>query len=326
MRIATLQFAPTLGAVDANIQHANNLLDKPRPARIDLLVLPELAFSGYNFPSLEAITPFLEPTASGVSTQWAITTARRLHCHVILGYPEIYRDATTGETSNYNATVTVAPSGEILANYRKSFLYYTDEAWASEGHSSVSQQQPFFCSPSLGQLGSIGHGICMDINPYKFTAPWTAYEFANTMLKADVKLIVLSMAWLTRLNEQDLVLEPERPDMETVAYWLERFQPLLRSNADEEVVVVFANRCGTEGNRISLGTGNVQVENGQVEVEEGDRVCYAGSTCVMRFQGGQVRMFEKPGHEVAILGKGEEGVLVVDTEQPARFLLQQKTA
>jgi len=46
----------------------------------------------------------------------------------------------------------------------------------------------------------------------------------------------------------------------------------------------------------------------------------------MRFQGGQVRMFEKPGHEVAILGKGEEGVLVVDTEQPARFLLQQKTA
>ncbi|KAK4897676.1 hypothetical protein LTR49_027952 [Elasticomyces elasticus] len=71
---------------------------------------------------------------------------------------------------------------------------------------------------------------------------------------------------------------------------------------------------------------SVQVENGQVEVEEGDRVCYAGSTCVTTFQGGQVRIFEKPGHEVAILGKGGEGILVVDTEQPARFLLQQKTA
>ncbi|TKA80000.1 hypothetical protein B0A55_02083 [Friedmanniomyces simplex] len=324
MRIATLQFAPTLGAVDSNIQLANSLLETSRPTRPDLLVLPELAFTGYNFPSLAAIQPYLEPTASGPSTQWAITTARRQHCHVIVGYPECHTDSETGQTTNYNATVTVAPSGEVLANYRKSFLYYTDETWASEGFLDTPSQQPFFLSPNLGQLGSVGHGICMDINPYKFEAPWSAYEFATTMLKANVKLIVLSMAWLTRLSEQDLAIESERPDMETVAYWLERFYPLLHSGVGEEVVVVFANRCGTEGNRVS--NGSVHVENGKVEVEGGDRVCYAGSSCAMRFQGGQVRMFEKTGHEVAILGKGEEGVLVVDTEQPARYLLQQKAA
>ncbi|KAI7057213.1 hypothetical protein KC352_g44228, partial [Hortaea werneckii] len=57
----------------------------------------------------------------------------------------------------------------------------------------------------------------------------------------------------------------------------------------------------------------------------GDRVCYAGSSCVMRFQGGNVRMFEKRTGEVAVLGKAEEGVLCVDTEKPARFLLSTKT-
>ncbi|KAK1825214.1 hypothetical protein LTR12_000014 [Friedmanniomyces endolithicus] len=307
MRIATLQFAPTLGAVEANIRVANSLLETSRPTRLDLLVLPELAFTGYNFPSLKTIEPYLEPTASGPSAEWAIATARRLHCHVIVGYPERHTDPETGKTTNYNSTVTVSPSGEVLANYRKSFLYYTDETWAAEGFRDTPWQQPFFLSSDA-----------------RFEAPWSAYEFATAMLAANVKLVVLSMAWLTRLSEQDLAVEPERPDMETVAYWLERFYPLLHAGAGEEVVVVFANRCGTEGNRVR--NGSVQIEDGHVEVEQGDRVCYAGSSCAMMFRGGQVRMFEKAGHEVAILGKGEEGVLVVDTEQPARYLLQQKPA
>lgn len=148
----------------------------------------------------------------------------------------------------------------------------------------------------------------MDINPYKFSAPWTAYEFATRMLTSHTKLVLLSMAWLTRLLPQDLELDPESPDMETVAYWLERFHPLVEHAPEEEVVVVFANRCGVEGRAV----GSVQVEGGEV-VEEGDRVCYAGSSCVMRFQGGTVRMYEKRAGGVAVLGKGEEGVLVVDT-------------
>lgn len=82
--------------------------------------------------------------------------------------------------------------------------------------------------------------------------------------------------------------------------------------------------------------------NGET-LEPGNRVCYAGSSCVMRFQGGDVRMFERRPNEVAILGKADESLLVVDTtqvsyrfrrgetrlladimSQPARFLLQQK--
>lgn len=330
MRIATLQFAPSLGAVEDNIQHANTLLESLRPGQLELLVLPELAFSGYNFPSLTAIKPYLELTTSGPSTQWAIATAERLKCHVIVGYPEssttqddntTLTNKTPTTTRNYNSAVTVSPTGQILHNYRKSFLYYTDETWACDYMATATgasadkpadntHLSPFFCG-ILGDLGLVGQGICMDINPYRFTAPWHAYEFANAMLNQKAKLVVLSMAWLTRLLPAELGIDSERPDMETVAYWLERFHPLIETRSLDEVIVVFANRCGIEGDK----TGSVHGENEDEDVEKGDRVCYAGSSCVMRFQGGSVRMFEKGAGEVAVLGKGEEGVLLVDTEK-----------
>ena len=318
MKIACLQFNPTLGAVQENISRANAILESNKPSQLSLLVLPELAFTGYNFPSLEAIKPYLEPTTAGPTTHWAIETAHRYTCNVTVGYPETTTSSTTGQTQNYNSTVTVSPTGKILANYRKSFLYYTDETWASEGpfgsalaiNSHTETSKPFFVGP-LGRLGLAGHGICMDINPYQFTAPWTDYEFGNTMLRSGVRLVILSMAWLTRLLPSELEIEPLQPDMETVAYWLERFYPFIEEAPREEIIVVFANRCGMEGN---LNGRKVEVENGVEVGEEGDRVCYAGSSCVMRFQGGEVRMFDR-GEGVAILGKSEEGLLVVDPSQ-----------
>lgn len=42
--------------------------------------------------------------------------------------------------------------GKTLANYRKSFLYYTDETWASEG--------PGFFSGEIDGLGNVAMGIC----------------------------------------------------------------------------------------------------------------------------------------------------------------------
>ncbi|KAK3048905.1 hypothetical protein LTR09_009800 [Extremus antarcticus] len=323
MKIATLQFSPHLGAVPQNLSHATALLSPLKPNSIDLLVLPELAFTGYNFPSLASITPYLEPTTAGPTTEWCIATAVRLGCHVIAGYPETHTDPTTEQTTQYNSTVTVSPTGSILANYRKAFLYYTDETWASEGPSGSAANPgtytdtavPFFVG-TLGALGKVGHGVCMDINPYRFTAPWTDYEFAKTMLAHDVRLVVLSMAWLTHRLPEEIEADPGTPDMETVAYWRHRFLPFLEASMEREILVVFANRCGVEGNVV----GVAHVENG-VQVEEGDRVCYAGSSCVMKFQQGGVRMFER-GEGVGILGKGEEGVLVVDTEKTAKYALQ----
>lgn len=46
MRIGCLQFAPQVGDVNNNLNRADAVLNRADPDSLDLLVLPELAFSG----------------------------------------------------------------------------------------------------------------------------------------------------------------------------------------------------------------------------------------------------------------------------------------
>jgi len=327
MKVATLQLNPTIRQVQANIAKADAILAaSPSPADLDLLVLPELAFTGYNFPSAEAIKPYLEPTTAGPSTLWATATAKRLRCHVIVGYPEVALEADNDRTRpgaeaqtntaaqptkevSYNSTVTISPTGEILATYRKSFLYYTDESWAQEG------KPGFYYGDLGGSLGKVAHGICMDINPYQFTAPYSAFEFASHAVSKGAKTIVLSMAWLTHVPLEEIMMQPEKPTLETVMYWVQRFVPLLEASKTQgPITVVFSNRVGVEKNEVSEMTA----KTGQV-IPLGESVTYAGSSCVMMFEDGEVGIYE-------MLGAAQEGLLVVDTEEPVKYRLQSKGA
>ncbi|KAA8573204.1 hypothetical protein EYC84_003707 [Monilinia fructicola] len=202
MKIACLQFSPQVGDVENNFTRANAILNKANPEDIDLLVLPEMAFSGYNFSSLEQITPYLEPTSS-----------------VTAGYPEkVGSLSKSSEPEYYNSTVTVNKEGKAIANYRKSFLYYTDETWAHEG--------PGFFSGKIDGLGNVAMGILLE--------------------------------------------------------------PILRAETTGEIIIVLANRCGTEG-----------------------EATYAGTTSVIGIQDGEVKVY-------GILGRGEEELLVVDTDELPR--------
>jgi protein N-terminal amidase len=311
MKIATLQLDSKIRNVDHNIATADRiLLSTPPPPDLDLLVLPELAFTGYNYPSYDSIKPYLEPTTAGVTTKWAISIAKRLGCHVIVGYPELSTDiddtvqpSSNGTSLNpvykrYNSTVTVSPTGDILANYRKSFLYYTDESWAAESPTG------FFCD-TISSFGKVALGICMDINPYQFEAPWDKYEFARNALAGGAKLIVMSMAWLTSLPIEEMAVSPDQPALETVSYWLQRFSPLIEATqaGGEDILVVFSNRTGNEKNEVS----ELTTKTGQV-IPLGESVNYAGSSCAMRFSGGSVSILD-------MMGKGEEGLLVIDTHE-----------
>ena len=229
---------------------------------------------GYNFESLEAIAPFLEVTTAGISTQWAEGIAKELHCFVTVGYPEV---TASKPTKQYNSTVTVAPNGRVVANYRKSHLYYTDESWASEG-------EPAFFTREISELGFVALGICMDINPYRFVAPWDKYEFASNALAAKTPIIAVSMAWVSRLSKEELMDNPKQPDISTVKYWIERFSPFLHSHSQKPTVIICANRCGNEGH-----------------------VCYAGSSIVMSIQDGKVKVR-------GIVGRYEERCLVTEVE------------
>lgn len=104
-----------------------------RPKEVDLLVCPEMFLTGYMFTSPSDIKPFLEPTRIGRTSLFCRELATRYQCWVVGGYPELASDPGEEGKPGYNSAVLVSPSGEVVGNYRKSFLYDTDKTWAREG-------------------------------------------------------------------------------------------------------------------------------------------------------------------------------------------------
>ena len=202
-------------------------------------------------------------------------------------------------TIAYNSLVFVDAQGQVVGHHRKHFLYYTDETWAQEGSGFYSGVIPIGNARKRVKAAA---GICMDINPYKFEAPWTAYEFANHCRTARANIVVVSCAWLTRLSALELVEEAMQPDMDTLGYWVERMRPLIGANGPEdEVIVIFANRTGEEGIAPRIG-----------------EVRYAGSSTVMgmRKSDGSGDVHVKIWD---VMGRAQDGLLIVDTTQAARF-------
>ncbi|KAL7925413.1 carbon-nitrogen hydrolase [Trichoderma austrokoningii] len=281
MRIACLQFAPHVADVENNLSKADEILNQidEEDLQVDLLVLPELAFTGYNFKSLAHISPYLEECSTGISSLWARNTALKHDCTVVVGYPEQVDPALNWPTDPqyYNSAITVNGDGETVANYRKVHLYYTDETWALEGSHGFLEQR----IPGLGQTAM---GICMDLNPYKFEAPWNRFEFGQHALDSGARLVVVPMAWLTNDEQQEFLSMLQDPDTMSLLYWVSRFEPLIRAKSNQEVIVVFANRCGTEG-----------------------ETTYVGTSAVIGIQSGEI-------HVYGIMGRGETGLLVVDTD------------
>lgn len=96
-------------------------------------------------------------------------------------------------------------------------------------------------------------------------------------------LVVLSMAWRTREDVRSYSRQPREPDMDTLAYWLARLEPIIREEQKGEIIVVFANRTGVE-----------------------DDAVYTGTSAVLGICGGEVKVY-------GLLGRGEKELLVVDT-------------
>lgn len=76
MRIGCLQFAPQVGDVDNNLNRADAVLSKANPEDLDILVLPEMAFSGMvvlsvlalYFPACSICAPFFSWSLYGLSS------------------------------------------------------------------------------------------------------------------------------------------------------------------------------------------------------------------------------------------------------------------
>ncbi|WVF66248.1 hypothetical protein IAT40_000988 [Kwoniella sp. CBS 6097] len=174
-----------------------------------------------------------------------------------------------GEGVGYNSAVVVSPSGEVLGNYRKAFRFETDKNWAKEGDGFVHFDLP-------EPLGRVAVGICMDMNPKDFIAPWDAFELSNYCRDNSVDMLVVPMNWLSppaEPPEEAPEEDPQAPSESNLNYWAARLQPLHDPTpgyatsapgsevADpvggKEVVFVACNRIGTEEGSKFVGTSCV---------------------------------------------------------------------
>jgi protein N-terminal amidase len=255
----------------------------------------------------------------------------------VLGYPE-----TATDSKIYNSAIVFNKEGEILHNYRKSFLYETDETWgASEGQGFKAFQLADGIKATIG--------ICMDLNPYKFEAPFQKFEFSKFCRDNETNLIICPTAWLhsgspsiaegitseekKQLREklqQDIAIEHNKefvsdidrgeiteyetvkdfeklnePDYGTLNYWILRFFPFVHQFWKPN----------------TLPHKTTVILNNRSGIE--DDVLYCGSSTILQFYGSDrpetfgftSTYFENQNVKVlGALGKGNEGILVRNIE------------
>jgi predicted amidohydrolase len=147
-RVAAIQFEPRLGAKAENIARLLELAETAARHGARLIVLPEMATTGYCWYDREEVRPYVEPIPGPTTKRFAELT-QSFGCYVVVGMPEIL--PRTGIF--YNSAVLIGPEG-VAGVYRKTHSYAADMKWAKDGDLGLPVWET--------QLGRIGIMICMD--------------------------------------------------------------------------------------------------------------------------------------------------------------------
>jgi len=145
MRIGFIQFAPVLGDVQATIRKIDGLIDQSKIT--DILVLPELCNSGYNFTSFEEAWETSEKIENSIFINYLISKCKQLNLYIVSGFNE--RD----NKNLYNSAILIGPKGYI-GKYRKLHLFMNEKDYFKPGNISL----PVF---DIG-LCKIGMLVCFD--------------------------------------------------------------------------------------------------------------------------------------------------------------------
>ncbi|MBU1356463.1 MAG: acyltransferase [Candidatus Edwardsbacteria bacterium] len=143
MKIGFAQFNPAFGQVDKNLSRIERLIGR---RQADLLVLPELCTTGYNFISKKEVR-VLSETTRGKTVNYFKEISKRTKINIVAGFAE------KEGSKIYNSAVLVRPSGKIDV-YRKTHLFGNEKKYFSPGNTG-------FKVFSVGQV-KIGMMICFD--------------------------------------------------------------------------------------------------------------------------------------------------------------------
>ncbi len=152
MKIGFVQLAPVLGDRAATMERIERL--SPAWAGADLLVLPELCNSGYNFESAAQAWETSEEIDSSPFLDLIQGLCRRHGCHVVTGLNERAGDRL------YNSAVLLGPQG-VVGRYRKLHLFMNEKDFFRPGDEGL----PVF---DLGWC-RVGLLVCFD---WAFPEAW----------------------------------------------------------------------------------------------------------------------------------------------------------
>jgi predicted amidohydrolase len=143
MEVACVQLAPEVGAYEANQDAVREAIAR---AQADVVVVPELATSGYVFESLEEARGVARPAADALAP-W-VDAAAAAGCIVAGGFAELDGDVL------YNSAAIVDATG-VLAVYRKLHLWDREKLIFTAGAAF-----PPVVETAVGRLGLC---VCFDV-------------------------------------------------------------------------------------------------------------------------------------------------------------------
>ncbi|MGO4235876.1 nitrilase-related carbon-nitrogen hydrolase [Pseudarthrobacter sp. YAF2] len=169
--IACHQIAPIIANLEANVTLTTRTVQQSVNAGADIIVLPELALSGYMFKSTAEARTVAITANHPVFAEWS-RLVKRVNGVVIGGFAEQGEDGLL-----YNSAAVVDGSG-ILAVYRKTHLWDKEKLFFAPGTSVP----PVVDTPQ-GRLGLL---ICYDL---EFP------EMTRTVALHGADLIVVPTNW-----------------------------------------------------------------------------------------------------------------------------------
>ncbi|WP_255209863.1 nitrilase family protein, partial [Acinetobacter rudis] len=150
IKVAVLQFDPQVGTEnrERNLRHGLSLAQEAVNHGANLIVMPELANTGYLFTHRNEAFDHSEEIPNGPSTQVWQAFAQKNSIYLVAGISE--RDGF----KLYDSSVLIGPDG-FIGKYRKTHLWNLEKLWFSPGDMGY----PVFETP----IGRIGMMICWDV-------------------------------------------------------------------------------------------------------------------------------------------------------------------
>jgi predicted amidohydrolase len=123
MKTGFLQFKPEFGKVEHNIKRISELIPEED---FDLLVLPELANSGYLFSSFNELKNLSEVEGQGKFFDSMLEISKKKNAFLVAGFCERV------ENDFYNSAYLIYPDGKFEV-YRKIHLFDEEKKWFKPG-------------------------------------------------------------------------------------------------------------------------------------------------------------------------------------------------